>query len=531
MAATVTGSPVFVTTSGGTVTVPSDAQGVIAAGAYYNASAGAGLNTISLGGASSFTVPVDIGNGDGGLSANAQWAAYATISSTGSQTFSFSLDASATEGPVICLQFVKGIDTGDWIRDVQGDTAITSGTVTATVSSSTTDLVLGFNQKYSAVPGTASGWTSLGTTTNNSEGARLSSANSPGASTTTLTDPSPDYSSVAVFAIKSAATGSIALTGVSGTGSVGSVSPSTSKALTGNAGTAAVGSVVPTVSKALTGNSATGGIGSVSPSTQKALTGNAATGAVGTLTPTTSLLISGVSGTGGVGNVGVSISIPFTGVEATGQVGNVTAPGGQTITGVSGAGQVGNLSPAVDLPLTGISGTAAAGNVAPELAKGISGNFSTGAVGSVGVAVTVALTGVQATGEVGNIAISQDITLALTGVSAQGQVGNVTVGGAPEPALPDGGVGGEYRVRKNVRRAKPIKTPREEVAELLDGVLDELKGEKAPLPVEVKPAPVPPPPKVVVAARIPAPELLQIEEMGEEDEDEEVAQALLLYFY
>lgn len=151
---------------------------------------------------------------------------------------------------------------------------------------------------------------------------------------------------------------SVALTGVSGTGAVGSLAPSASIALTGNAGVGAVGSLAASVSIALTGVSATGDVGTLTPTSGVvvALTGNTGTGAVGSLAP--------------------SVSIALTGVSATGDVG--------TLTPVSG----------VIVALTGVSGTGAVGTLAPS--------------------VSTAITGVQAVGTVGTLTIGADATISAT---------------------------------------------------------------------------------------------------------------------
>lgn len=207
-------SVVFVTTSGGTVTVPTGAQGVVAFHTHYAGVVGSSLNTISLGGASSFTIAQDIGVS--ASNSSAQSVSYATISSTGSQTFSFSLDHAASEGPIFCLVFVDGINTSDWIRQTAAQAQPGTTNPSGTVNSSTTDKVLGFNQKFNAIPATVTGWTSQATqAVTNSEAARLNTADSPGATTTTFTATNSDFSSVGVVSIKegsSGVSGTIAIT-------------------------------------------------------------------------------------------------------------------------------------------------------------------------------------------------------------------------------------------------------------------------------------------------------------------------------
>lgn len=159
----------------------------------------------------------------------------------------------------------------------------------------------------------------------------------------------------------------VALTGVSGTGVVGSLAPAVSAALTGNAGTGVVGSVAPSASIALTGNAGAGVVGSVAPSVTIALTGVAGTGVVGTLTPATGVVVAltGVSGTGVVGSLAASVSVPLTGNAGTGAIGTLTPVSGVIValTGVSGTGVVGSLAPAVSIALTGVSADGAVGTL------------------------------------------------------------------------------------------------------------------------------------------------------------------------
>lgn len=102
------------------------------------------------------------------------------------------------------------------------------------------------------------------------------------------------------------------------------------------------------VTVAATGVSATGSVGTVAPSTSVSVTGNSATGQVGTATATPTVSATGVSATGSTGSVSLAIDVPATGVSATGQAGTVTvqAAGDVTVavTGVQASGQVGSIA-------------------------------------------------------------------------------------------------------------------------------------------------------------------------------------------
>lgn len=240
------------------------------------------------------------------------------------------------------------------------------------------------------------------------------------------------------------ATRTVPLTGVTGTGSVGTVSPNQTIALTGVTGTGSVGTVSAggDVTLALTGVTGTGSVGTVKPTLAIALTGVSGTGIAGTVTPSLALPLTGVSGTGSVGTVSPANVVPLTGVTGTGSVGTVTASGAGTaaLTGVTGTGSAGTVAPLSAIPLTGVSGTGSVGTVGPANALGLTGITGTGSVGTLGAAVVVALTGVSATGSVGSVTVqSADVTIALTGVTAVGSVGTVTASGGDVGTAPSGG--------------------------------------------------------------------------------------------
>lgn len=160
---------------------------------------------------------------------------------------------------------------------------------------------------------------------------------------------------------------SVALTGVSSTGAVGSFSSARTLALTGVAAACAVGSMTPVtgVSVALTGVSATASVGSFGKAIARAITGVSATGGVGTLADGRSIGLTGNQATGQVGSVAPRFSVPLTGVSASGQVGSLSPASGVTIllTGVSAAGQVGSLSLSFSIGLSGNGAYGQAGDL------------------------------------------------------------------------------------------------------------------------------------------------------------------------
>jgi hypothetical protein len=240
-----------------------------------------------------------------------------------------------------------------------------------------------------------------------------------------------------------------------GTGSVGTVSPANSVPLTEVAGTGAAGTVTATLPLALTEAAGTGAVGTVAPATAPALTAAQATGAVGTVAPANSVPLTEVAGTGAVGTVSASsgFTIALTGVSATGSVGSVGEGDAEALTAVSATGSLGAVSVAVDMPLTAAQATGSVGSVSPNTAPALAGVAATGAAGSVVPNTTVALTGVAATGSVGIVSPSIGFTLALTGVAATATVGSAAAalavpltpvqgfGSAPGTVVASGGTG------------------------------------------------------------------------------------------
>lgn len=201
--------------------------------------------------------------------------------------------------------------------------------------------------------------------------------------------------------------GTATITGVSGSGQVGTLSPS---------GTASV---------SLSGTSGTGSVGSVSASVSvaTAITGVSSTGSVGTTTQTGDANVTSPSaaGTGSVGTVSASGSgspdgnVTITGIAGAGQVGTVAASGNAevSIAGISGAGSVGSITPSVTVSttITGVSGT---GNVGATTQTGAANTTVSSAVG----------TGLV--GDVSAAGTSQNGNAVITGVSGIGSVGTVS---------------------------------------------------------------------------------------------------------
>lgn len=198
------------------------------------------------------------------------------------------------------------------------------------------------------------------------------------------------------------------------------VSPDVTVALTGVSATGSVGTLTPAIDKAVTGNAATGAVGALGVDHTQPLTGTAATGAAGTLGPQTDVAATGAAATGSVGTLGVDHAQAVTGNAATGSIGALGPESAVALTGNTATGSAGTVSASasggdVTVALTGVSATGSVGTLGPELSRDISGVAATGAVGSL---------------------TTRDITVALTGVSATGATGYVTA---------SGGIGGTTR--------------------------------------------------------------------------------------
>lgn len=159
------------------------------------------------------------------------------------------------------------------------------------------------------------------------------------------------------------------------------------------------------VTVALTGVSGTGAVGSVGVAFDLAQTGVSGTSAVGSVALGISASISGNAGTGSVGSVAITNSLTLTGAASTGSIGSIGLTNSPALVGVGGAGSVGTVSPLSGVPLAGSTATGSVGTLALSFDLALTGNEGTSAVGTISVAaaadVTVAISGVEATSAVG----------------------------------------------------------------------------------------------------------------------------------
>jgi hypothetical protein len=219
------------------------------------------------------------------------------------------------------------------------------------------------------------------------------------------------------------------LTSVLGTGSPGTISPSIAAGLTGIPASTEVGTLTPTSGQQveLTGVAASGSVGTIAPVLARAASGNAGTGSVGSVAPTLARAIAGEQATGAVGSMAAQDDhvVALSGVQATGSIGELTAP--VTLIGVQATGAIGNLGSEHIVALSGVVGTASIGTITPTRSFILSGHQAAGAIGSfASLSSVVPLTGIPANGQIGSMSGDGAGTASLTGVVGTGAVGSLT---------------------------------------------------------------------------------------------------------
>jgi len=114
----------------------------------------------------------------------------------------------------------------------------------------------------------------------------------------------------------------IELTGVSGSGAVGSLAPDSAQTLAGRSASGEIGTAIPNMFFGLTGEEAIGSLGAVI----VPLLSNTAVGFVGTLGVDKAVALSGLGASGAVGSLGMGPrSVALTGNSARGDAGAVIA--------------------------------------------------------------------------------------------------------------------------------------------------------------------------------------------------------------
>ena len=214
---------------------------------------------------------------------------------------------------------------------------------------------------------------SVDTTTTTTTGAASLTFSGPGSFTLTFT-PGPRYLPVTqvINAVNTAV-----ITGVKGTGAVGTLAKTVKVTLTGVAGTGQVG--VPAV-HTFAGVQATGAVGALAPSVTILLAGLTDNASVGTLTPTVITTLTGVSATGSVGVPFANLGPNLLGITGTLGTPSLIPTVAANITGVSASGMVGSI-PGAFTPIPGVTATGSAGTLKASVSatiEGVQGNGSCG---------------------------------------------------------------------------------------------------------------------------------------------------------
>jgi hypothetical protein len=205
--------------------------------------------------------------------------------------------------------------------------------------------------------------------------------------------------------IFSAAPAGAVLAGVLAAALLGTPVPSADFALSGVSSSAAVGTVTPAFSyaAALSGVSAAGSVGTLTTafSYSVALTSVSASGLTGTATPKSTLALSGVLASGSTGTVttAFSYSAALSGVSSSGSVGTTVPSAVFALTGVAVQGQAGRFV----FPLGSNQASGFAGTIATDRVVTLAGIGLAAAVNSVSRGNTsFAISGAYASGYSGN---------------------------------------------------------------------------------------------------------------------------------
>ena len=208
MATPVIESVLDLPTSGNDINIPAGTTAVYWFWSYWNAADGSGLASVTLNSqAPDEQSEIETGSSGGDNPATGVCVWYNP--STGNQDLTFSFDAATSAGEVSCAVCVSGGDLAGW-RDVGHDNGDHTDPITTTIDSNTSDLVLKHDNRYTTTtdaPDLSAGWTTESgeDVTKNNRAYRLSSCDSPGASTTVCDGEQEYYSGLTAVSIPEAA--------------------------------------------------------------------------------------------------------------------------------------------------------------------------------------------------------------------------------------------------------------------------------------------------------------------------------------
>lgn len=216
MAALLTGTPTVITWAASAtpasqnITIPSDATAVYMFWGYYDSTAGNGLASATLNGASPSQVyEIATNTSDRSATGVAVWYNPAT----GSRSLNVVWDVLPVLGPGTIVAYIKDGNTTAW-RDADAGNANGSTAVSVTLDTISGDLVLKFDSTLNGPASLSSGWTDGGTQTNNVRGFRLSYISASGAIQVCDSE-DENYSALVAISIPVAAAGGGSIAAIS----------------------------------------------------------------------------------------------------------------------------------------------------------------------------------------------------------------------------------------------------------------------------------------------------------------------------
>lgn len=376
---------------------------------------------------------------------------YGVPVSSGSKNLVLTMSGSMTEGGVLQIVFLSGVNTSSpMVASNYAETLGTalSGSTWTGMASAVGGVGIVFASGYAA---NVSFTMTVQSQTQVLSGGPYNSDNYATAyklttaSTTTFgistTGKQTYWTAVVVTLQPSGGDGSVTISGLSGSGGFGALSASGSatQSLVGLSGTGSSGILGAGGGASLTGPSMAGSIGLLGAGGGGVLTGTSSSSGFGTLSAsgTAAQSISGLAGSGTAGAMGAGGGAALSGSPGAASAGllSVSGAANQAITGIFAAGAAGLVSissdATVSLPavfVTGYTGNvnASAGGSVNISVSGVAGS---GALGSLSLSGTAekTISGASGTGGYGLITVSGDANKTISGTSAVGSAGTVTL--------------------------------------------------------------------------------------------------------
>jgi len=187
------------------VTVPADCTAAVAFWSHFNTLGASTLSTLTLGG-NAFTTRSEIACKTPASDTTGTGVATLTaLPGTGTQTLAWGWSDSDArdEGGGLFLVYVKDVDTSDIYRDAKTLNQAGTSTISFSLTTITTDLVLGMGQSFSGTNPNLTATVFIDNASFNSELYDVSEITA-GASSTTVQITSGDYPTIAGISLKTA---------------------------------------------------------------------------------------------------------------------------------------------------------------------------------------------------------------------------------------------------------------------------------------------------------------------------------------